>query len=371
MIIWIYGVLEDVHLHKEFGGLAEAFYKKEFETILVVEKNNLTSVPSYIRVVELGISNSIFEDFKRLGVLRLTRIILRERPQIVIFRHPYYYSVLTILACRFLGLFSGRKTVFMYKMDSDGVIRLKGVFRRIRRLAWVAMSYVYDWLTIETSCGAKRVREIACIRGDRVVVVPNSYSSKTFGMLSYDEFPREPVIIVAARITRAKGLEYLMKAFSKVSAKHRDWSIRIAGGISDPRYYDYLKSLIGSMVLQSRMLFLGHLSPDDLAMEYSRASIFCLPSIRESFGIARVEAMACGLPVVTSDAGCGEDFAKMGCLVFPAGDVDLLASLLDELIANPDLRRVISRRQQQNLISWDAIAGKIYDLYLRSALGEA
>jgi len=124
MIIWIYGVLEDVHLHKEFGGLAEAFYKKGFETILIVEKN-LTNAPPYMRVVELSISNSI-EDFRKLGILRLTRIILREHPQIVIFRHPYYYSVLTILVCRLLGLFSGRKPVFMYKMDSDGVIRLRG-----------------------------------------------------------------------------------------------------------------------------------------------------------------------------------------------------------------------------------------------------
>jgi len=238
-------------------------------------------------------------------------------------------------------------------------------------LTWVVMSYVYDWMTIETSCRAKRGKEIGCIRGDRVMVVPNSYSSKTFGMLGYDEFLRKPVIIVAARITRAKGLEHLLEAFNKVSTKHLDWAIRIAGKISDPQYYDYLKSLIDSMSLQNRVLFLGHLSSDDLAREYRRASIFCLPSIRESFGIARIEAMACGLPVVTSDAGCGEDFAKMGCLVFPVRDVDLLASLLDKLIANPNLRRTVSRRQQQNLISWDVIAGKIHDLYMQSAFGEA
>lgn len=363
VLVWIYGVLEDIHLNKEFGGLSEAFNKMGFETLIVVEKNNLSIIPPYMRVIELSLSNSLLRELKTLSWMKLFRVIWFESPEIVIFRHPYYYSVLTILVYRLLGFLSGRRSVFFYKMDSDGIIRLKGILRGIRRFAWVSMSYVYDWIMIETSCGANRVKELMFFRRERLVVVPNSYSANTFSLVHYDECLRKPVIFVAARLTRAKGLEYLIDAFGRIAEKHKEWVIRVAGKVSDVQYYNDLKALIVRLRLENRVFFLGHLSSGDLKREYMQASIFCLPSIRESFGIVRLEAIACGLPVVTSDAGCGSDFSRMGCLVFRVGQTDSLTSILDELMANERIRKEVSERQQKNLVTWDTISEKIYNLY--------
>jgi len=80
VLVWIYGVLEDVHLNKEFGGLSEAFNKMGFETLIVVEKNNLSVIPPYMKVIELSLSNSLLRELKTLSWMKLFRVIWFESP---------------------------------------------------------------------------------------------------------------------------------------------------------------------------------------------------------------------------------------------------------------------------------------------------
>lgn len=363
LFVWIYGVLEDIHFNKEFGGIPSAFFRRGFTTTMVVRRNHTSKSPPYVRVVEVELSNSLRIDLAKRGFIRLFRLMWAENPQIVIFRHPYYYSIVLIPLYRLLAAVCGRRVVFIYKMDSDGIIRLPKAAKTIRQAVWAAMSYVYDRLTIETSCGAERVGKIRLLNRGRLEVVPNSYSSDTYSPTKYTDTERRPVILVAARVARVKGLETLVKAFAKMAQRWPDWSVRIAGKIEDQEYYGELLALARSLGVERRTAFLGLLDPEALREEYLHASIFCLPSLRESFGIARLEAMACGLPVVTTEAGCGRELAKMGSIVVPVGDSQALAEALERLVGDEGLRRRISEQQQRALTTWDDVGRRLYTVF--------
>lgn len=363
LFVWIYGVLVDQHFNKEFGGIPAALFEKGFETTMVVERNFTTKPPAYVRVVELGLSNSLPRDVAKRGFTRLFRLMWRENPRMVLFRHPYYFSLVLIPLYRLLAAICGRRVIFIYKMDSDGVIRLRGWAKTLRLLVWVAASYVYDRLTVETSCGAERVRGIRFINKRRVEVVPNSYSSQVFRLTKYSESRRGRVVLTAARVSKVKGLEHLVRAFAQIAHKWPDWCVKVAGKIEDQAYYGELVALARSLGVGERIVFLGRLSPEELREEYLHSAIFCLPSLRESFGIARLEAMACGLPVVTTEAGCGRELAKLGSIVVPPGDSGALARALDALIADEQLRERISERQQRGLVGWEQIGEQLYRIF--------
>ncbi len=363
MFIWIYGAIRDLHLNKEFGGIPSAMREKGYTTTMIVDKSLLSKKPEYIDVYSVKLTNSPIKELWLRGALKLFKRMWCDNPQIILFRHPYYYSLIIIPIYRLLGSICGRKSVFIYKMDSDGVIRLRDKQKKIRKAYWVAASYIYDRLTIETSCGLERLSRLNLINRGKICVVPNSYSVEAFRVTGYAGINRRPIILTVARVSREKGLEYLVKAFAKLADLHPTWNVEVAGDINDHKYYEELKNLITQLHLDNRIFFLGNLDIEDLRRRYLEASIFCLPSLRESFGIARLEAMVCGLPVVTTAAGCGKDFGEMGCLIVPCGDQDALAAALNTLMADESLRQNIAKKQQTKLVSWDKIANQILSVY--------
>jgi glycosyltransferase involved in cell wall biosynthesis len=133
-----------------------------------------------------------------------------------------------------------------------------------------------------------------------------------------------------------KGIEYLLRAAALLRHEFPALRVEIAG--AGP-HYDKLKAVATETGLSQRVAFLGWI--DDLAGLLPRWDVFVMPSREEGFGIAALDAMAAGLPVVASDVGGIPELVedgKTGWLV-PPGDDDALASRLRPLLANPELRR--------------------------------
>ena len=145
----------------------------------------------------------------------------------------------------------------------------------------------------------------------------------------------------------------------KVLAAVPDAKLRVVGGGPG------LKSLEKQIVrldLENDVTLLGEL-PDDEAVriEYAGADVFCLPSLQEGFGIAYLEAMAAGLPVVALDvAAAPEVVGDAGVLLPPPGDEATLADALINLLKNKDLREELGRRgtERASAYSWRAVAGR-------------
>jgi len=117
---------------------------------------------------------------------------------------------------------------------------------------------------------------------------------------------------------------------------------------------------------------LGFVPNDELQQLYARAAVVACPSRREGFGVACLEAMAHGRPVVATSVGGLRDLVVEGetGLVVPPGDPPALRAALARLLADPDLRRALGaagRRRAQERFSWAAVTDATLDAYADAA----
>ena len=172
---------------------------------------------------------------------------------------------------------------------------------------------------------------------ENVSVIPNP---STFQPNETSTLNKKKVISVG-RLAAPKNYASLIKAFKNVADKHSDWILEIYG--DGPQEVE-LKSLITQLNLEKHVFLKGFSSNVKEVM--INASIFALSSLFEGFGLVLVEAMACGLPVVSYACPCGpKDIItdkKNGFLVNVKDEITL-ANRINSLIENDALRKQMSR----------------------------
>ena len=170
-------------------------------------------------------------------------------------------------------------------------------------------------------------------------------------------------IISIGRYAYEKGNDLLLQAWAKVEKKCREWSLDIYGMGNQAPYRQQMKEL---GVDESRCHLYGSLL--NVKEEYLRSSIFALPSRFEGFGLVIIEAMSCGLPVVTFNCENGPrnilTDGENGYLI-PPFDVDAYAEKLIRLILDETLRREIgaNARKSSQRYAIDDIANQWKQLF--------
>jgi glycosyltransferase involved in cell wall biosynthesis len=204
------------------------------------------------------------------------------------------------------------------------------------------------------------------LRRARVVVCPShalAEEARTLGaheiavIPSGVELPAEvgeethpPEVLYAGRLSPEKGVLELVEAA-------RGMNLVVAGD-----------GPLRDRVPQAR----GFVAPEELARLYARAAVVVCPSHREGFGVACLEAMAHGRPVVASAVGGLLDLVVDGetGIHVPPGDVPALRAALERLLGDRELRQRLGeagRRRAAEHFSWDAVTGRTVELYARYA----
>jgi glycosyltransferase involved in cell wall biosynthesis len=148
------------------------------------------------------------------------------------------------------------------------------------------------------------------------------------------------VIVMASRIEPLKGHRLLVDALTRVSASN--WQVWIVGGAQRPEEMTYLSELqrtVASAGLDERVRFLGERT--DIPSLMAAADIYCQPNTGpEAFGLSFVEALAAGLPVVTTRLGAAPEVVDPACgLLVQPGSPDALAVALSTLVGDGAARR--------------------------------
>jgi glycosyltransferase involved in cell wall biosynthesis len=168
---------------------------------------------------------------------------------------------------------------------------------------------------------------------DKTVVIPNGARLSQFKPVIREGFHDPVVILSVGRLTAAKNYRIALKAIADLSTR-TDYAFKwlIAG---DGSLRNELEELVSTLSLDGVVEFLG--TREDISILMRDADIFFVPSAWEGFGIAAVEAMASGLPIVASDIpGLGEVVGKeAGLLVNPASPEEMSLAL-EKLLCNPD-----------------------------------
>jgi len=145
--------------------------------------------------------------------------------------------------------------------------------------------------------------------------------------------PRFTVLYVG-RLYRRKRVEVLLRAAAALKARLPELEVRIVGSGPCARS---LHRLWGELRLGATVTWLGDVPRAQLAAEYNRASLFCLPSVQEGFGIVLLEAMAAGKPIVASRAAAIPEVAQHAALVQPE-DAEALAGAIEVLYRSEEQR---------------------------------
>jgi glycosyltransferase involved in cell wall biosynthesis len=166
--------------------------------------------------------------------------------------------------------------------------------------------------------------------------------------------PVAKVVISVGGLVPRKGFHRVIEVLPTLRLAHRDLKFLIVGGPSpEGNNRTQLESQVEKLGLKECVIFLGPVKPDQLTILLSAADIFVLATSNEGWANVFLEAMACGLPVVTTDVGGNREVIKNDSLGFivPFGDPDALADAIRRALAIQWNRQHIRSYAEGN--AWD------------------
>jgi glycosyltransferase involved in cell wall biosynthesis len=181
---------------------------------------------------------------------------------------------------------------------------------------------------------------------------------------------KEPTVLYVGRLASGKGLPELVSAARTVVDRHRDPALRFSLVGKGP-LLSRLYHLVSEAGLQGRFEFRGDIPAerrDELVRLYSRSSIFVLPSHHEGMSTVLLEAMTCGLPVVSTAVGGAPEVVVDGenGLLVPPRDPEALAEALLTLLGDDRLCQRLGRNAKATIErhhTWDAVGARYVACY--------
>lgn len=188
---------------------------------------------------------------------------------------------------------------------------------------------------IAVSNAAAEYWEKKGIPGSWIKVIYNPYDGKLVKQWLTSK-PFQKKIIYIGRIEKTKGVDYLLEAFKNAQSTLSDLSLTIIG---DGAYYQTMKEKAHVLGITNKISFLGYIN--DAKQLLPQYDVLVMPSAIEGFGRVLVEAMAVGIPVIsTHTSGINEIITDhFNGLLTPYGDVSALTRAIIELVQNRSLRR--------------------------------
>jgi len=168
-------------------------------------------------------------------------------------------------------------------------------------------------------------------------------------------------LLCVATINSGKGHDILLAALSKIP--QRNWRLTCAGSLSrDADAVARVRAMIDERHLGDRVVLTGELDDAALASCYDAADVFVLATRSESYGMAVAEAIAHGLPVVSTATGAIATIVGDGGLVVPPDNVVAFADAVSAVLREPHLRerlRECAARASSRLKTWDQAGDEI------------
>jgi len=251
-----------------------------------------------------------------------------------------------------------------------GTLNRWGMLNRRRRLKkWsyrlIESRILRGAAAIQYTCEqeAAEARELGV--PDSGVVVPNPVDLCYAAPTPAANPGRSPSLLFLSRLDAKKGLELLLAAFARVRC-HYPAAILVIAGDGPAEFVEGLKRQSRQLGEESAVVWAGFLQGEAKSKALAQADVFVLPSHSENFGVAVVEAMGAGLPVVVSDqVGIHREVSDAGAGLVTECTVDSLEAALLQVLGDSALRATMAQCAVElaRTFSREAVAQQLAELY--------
>ncbi len=264
------------------------------------------------------------------------------------------------IPCGFLAMLSGKPYITSLRGSdvpfySKKYEKLdKYIFQHLSKLIWKKSEYVV--------ANSEGLRDLAYETYDKkeIGVIYNGVDINIFK-------PKEKedgfVVVSTSRLIERKGLDYLIKAFSKFAKGKDDVELRFYG---DGNQREELEDLVKELGIESKVKFFGETDREDIAKAIPSAHVFALPSKNEGMSNSLLEAMASGLSIIATDVGGTKELVdSSNGIIVEKESVDDIYNALEKLYSNRELVKDmgIESRKKVEEISWERMAREYVKLY--------
>ena len=173
------------------------------------------------------------------------------------------------------------------------------------------------------------------------------------------------IILYVGSENPRKNLTRLVTAFASLDPKSSRLLFLKVGSPENIPQFQALKDLVQDFSLEGNVFFIDHPPEDDLVVFYNLADLFVFPSLYEGFGMPPLEAMACGTPVVSSNAASLPEVVGDAAILVDPYAVDAMAAAMARVLEDPELahRMRVKGLERASLFTWEQTALETIEVY--------
>jgi glycosyltransferase involved in cell wall biosynthesis len=167
-----------------------------------------------------------------------------------------------------------------------------------------------------------------------------------------------------------KGLRYLLKAYAALLPRYPELELLV---VARPQPGGKTERLLDRLNIRDRVRFVSGISTGEMVRHYAEATIAIVPSIYEGFGLPAGEAMACGVPVISTDGGALPEIVGDAGVIVPSANAEALAEAIAALLEDEPERLRLSAAGRQRILdrfSWSVCAAQMVEYY-RGVIADA
>ena len=226
-----------------------------------------------------------------------------------------------------------------------------------------------DHVLTDSRCSRRDIIQRLGVAADRVTVAYPGVDLERFrpSPPAQAEAGARPYVLCVAGADPTKNVETLVDAFARLPLSLRDAHELVLVG--DFRRRQDIRDRVSRVGIEKQSIFTGVVTDERLIELYQRAALFVFPSRYEGFGLPVLEAMACGCPVVSSNASSLPEVAGDAAILVDPLDVSGMTHAMDRVLSDSDLRQALRAKGlvQAAKFSWDQTARDTLAVYQKVA----